>query len=94
MIVPGDSGQKDKYWSLTAYIVGDIQRSVPDENLLTRHRRNLKRSRQKKVYLMLIHMMVVVISITAVISEATIGIHFCQGDGTVYALQHGSLQVL
>ncbi|HCM7541353.1 TPA: attachment protein, partial [Klebsiella pneumoniae] len=24
-------GQKDKYWSLTAYIVGDIQRSVPDE---------------------------------------------------------------
>ncbi|HFY0696295.1 TPA: hypothetical protein ACIGWK_001072 [Escherichia coli] len=24
-------GQKDKYWSLTAYIVGNIQRSVPDE---------------------------------------------------------------
>ncbi|EDY2393194.1 attachment protein [Salmonella enterica] len=24
-------GQKDKYWNLTAYIIGDIQRSIPDE---------------------------------------------------------------
>ncbi|EAX3365891.1 attachment protein [Salmonella enterica subsp. enterica] len=24
-------GQKDKYWTLTAYIIGDIQRSIPDE---------------------------------------------------------------
>ncbi|OON34666.1 attachment protein [Izhakiella australiensis] len=27
----GSPGQQDKFWSLAAYIVGDIQRTVPDE---------------------------------------------------------------
>ncbi len=88
-------GQKDKYWSLTAYIVGNIQRSVPDENLLTRHQKKfVKRSRQKKVYLiMLIHMMVVAIStITAVNMRLLVSLFV--RVMVLFALQHGSLQVL
>ncbi|KAF0661357.1 hypothetical protein L244_22700 [Salmonella enterica subsp. enterica serovar Worthington str. BCH-3194] len=65
------------------------------KNLLTRHQKKfVKRSRQKKVYLiMLIHMMVVAIStITAVNMRLLVSLFV--RVMVLFALQHGSLQVL